>query len=141
MAFVDSKESRFLIDDASGVQRDLSPYVIEVSGLPGERGLNEVTALSETGARFVPGLEAVTFTLRGLFDGTAGTGPDAVLGPLRSHSAPVAFAYGPEGSDPGKVKYWGKCWVASYQVRSRAGGPVEWTAVLRVDGVVSRGTF
>ena len=54
MAFFDSKVSRFLIDDTGGTRRDLSPYVTEVRGLPGPRPLNEVTALGDSGARFVP---------------------------------------------------------------------------------------
>ena len=80
MAFTDGQRSRFRIADSGGVMRDLSAYITEVSGLPGERTLNEVTALGDTGARFKPGAEAVQFTLRGLFDDTPYAGADAVLG-------------------------------------------------------------
>ena len=62
MAFTDGRRSRFRIADTGGVMRDLSAYITEVSGLPGERTLNEVTALGDTGARFKPGAEAVQFT-------------------------------------------------------------------------------
>ncbi len=141
MAFFNSKVSRFLIDDTGGAQRDLSPYLTEVRGLPGERGLNEVTALGDGGARFIPGVEDVTIALAGIFDDTAASGPDAALGPLRSHASAVDFEYGPEGSGAGGVKYSGKCWVASYELRSRVGSLVEWTAALQVDGAVSRGAF
>ena len=71
MAFTDGRRSRFRIADSGGVMRDLSAYITEVSGLPGERTLNEVTALGDLGARFKPGAESTVFTLSGLFDDTA----------------------------------------------------------------------
>ena len=141
MAFFDSKVSKFLIDDTGGTQRDLSAYVTEVRGLPGQRALNEVTALGDSGARFIPGLEDVTVRLGGLFDDTATSGLDAVLGPLRTHTSAVDFEYGPEGSSTGDVKYSGTCWVVSYDLRSRVGSLVEWTASLQVEGTVARGTY
>ena len=110
-------------------------------GLPGRRNLNEVTALGDSGAKFIAGLEDVDISLSGIFDDTATTGPDAVLGPLRTHTSAVSFEYGPEGSGTGDVKYSGNCWVLSYELRSRVGDGVEWNAVLQVDGTVARGTF
>jgi hypothetical protein len=141
MSFFDSKVSKFLIDDTGSVQRDLSAYITEVRGLPGPRHLNEVTALGDSGARFIPGLEDVTITLNGIFDNTATSGPDAVMGPLRTHTSAVDFEYGPEGSTSGDVKYSGTCWVLSYDLRSRVGSRVEWSAALQVEATVSRGTY
>ena len=141
MAFFDSKVSRFLIVDTGGVVRDLSGYVVSVRGLPGVRNLNEVTALGDGGAKFIAGLEDATVALSGIFDDTAGSGPDAVLGPLRAHGSAVGFEYGPAGSAAGVVKYHGTCWVVSYDLRSRVGDRVEWACTLQVDGVVRRGTF
>lgn len=86
MAYAFGRASRFRIADAGGVIRDLSAYITEVSGLPGGRALNEVTALGDSGARFIPAAESVAFTLRGLFD-DAQSGPDSVLGGLRYHGA------------------------------------------------------
>ncbi|MDA1349165.1 MAG: hypothetical protein O3A47_09950 [Chloroflexi bacterium] len=141
MTFFDSKVSKFRIDDTGAVQRDLSAYVTEVRGLPGPRALNEVTALGDGGARFIAGLEDVSIRVNGLFDDTATSGPDAVLGPLRTHASAVDFEYGPEGADTGDVKYSGTCWVVTYDLRSRVGNLVEWSATLQVEGTVSRGTF
>jgi hypothetical protein len=129
------------MNDTGGVQRDLSQYIREVRGLPGRRALNEVTALGDSGVRFIPGLEDVAITLAGIFDNTAASGPDAVLGPLRAHTSAVAFSYGPKGSAAGDVKYSGNCWVVSYELRSRVGSLVEWTATFQTDGTVTRGTF
>ena len=141
MAFFDSKVSKFLIDDTGGTQRDLSPYITDVRGLPGLRNLNEVTALGDSGAKFIPGLEDVTITLSGIFDDTSSSGPDAVMGPLRTHTSAVDFEYGPKGSGTGNAKYSGTCWVLSYDLRSRVGNLVEWSAALQVEGTVTRGTF
>lgn len=141
MAFFDSKVSKFRIDDTGGVLRDLSAYITEVRGLPGARSLNEVTALGDSAVKFIAGLEDVTIALTGMFDDTATSGPDAVLGPLRTHTAAVDFEYGPEGTSSGSVKYSGTCWVTSYALRSRVGDLVEWSAALQVDGTVTRGTF
>ena len=141
MAFFDSKVSKFLLDDTGGTQRDLSAFITEVRGLPGPRTLNEVTALGDSGAKFIPGLEDVAITLNGMFDNTATSGPDAVLGPLRTHTAAVDFEYGPEGSGTGDAKYSGTCWVVTYELRSRVGNLVEWVATLQVEGAVTRGTY
>ena len=108
---------------------------------PGPRALNEVTALGDSGAKFIPGLEDVTIVLGGLFDNTTTSGPDAVLGPLRTHTSAVDFEYGPEGSSAGDVKYSGTCWVIAYELRSRVGNLVEWSAALQVEGTVTRGTY
>ena len=141
MAFFDSKVSKFLLDDTGGTQRDISSFMTEVRGLPGARQLNEVTALGDSGARFIPGLEDVAVSLAGLFDDTATSGLDAVLGPLRTHTSAVDFEYGPEGSTTGDVKYSGTCWVAQYDLRSKVGSLVEWSASLQVEGTVTRGVF
>ena len=138
MAFIDGRGSRFRITDTSGVMRDLSAYITEVRGLPGERALNKATALGDSGARFTPGGEAVSFTLRGLFDDTSVTGADAVLGGLRLHSTPTAFEYAPAGFAAGKARYTGDCWVKSYELLSRAGEPVSWQATLQVEGSINR---
>ena len=141
LAFFDSRVSRFLIYDTGGARRDLSPFITDVRGLPGDRALNEVTALGDSGARFIPGIEDTTVLLSGIFDDSEPGGPDFVLGPLRAHSSPVRFEYGPRGASAGSARYSGSCWVASYRLRSRVGSRVEWAAALQVDGTVGRDSF
>ena len=141
MAFFDSRASVFKLTDAGGSERDLSPYLFEVSGLPGPRALDDATALGDSGSRFVPGLESAAVYLAGLYDDDAGAGPDAALGALRTHDAATAFAYGPHGGAAGAVRYRGNCWVAAYEIASKVGNQVEFEAVLRVEGTVTRDTF
>lgn len=138
MTFMDGRGSRFRIADTGGVMRDLSKYITEVQGLPGERTLNEVTALGAYGARLKPGGEAAEFTLRGIYDDAPATGADTVLGGLRYHSEPTDFEYAPAGFASGKARYTGVCWVKSYELLSRAGEPVSWQAALQVEGSASR---
>lgn len=141
MAFFDSQESVFLLDDTGSTQRDLSPYITSIDGLPGPRELSEATALGDGGRKFHPSLENVVITLELMWSDDASVGPDTVLGPLRTHSSAVDFEYGPEGQTSGDIKYSGTCWVRNYKITSRVGSLVMATAELQVNGQVTRGTF
>ena len=141
MAFFDSSSSSFSLDDTGAAERALAAFIDDVNGLPGPRGLDEVTSLGDSGAKFVPGLENVQITISGPWEDTATTGLDAVMGPLRTGTATSTFKYGPKGTDSGFPRYTGECWVADYQVHSAVNGRVEWSATLQVDGQVTRDTF
>lgn len=147
MAFFDSKVSVFRIDDTGGTLRDLSLAITDIGGLPGNRNLNEVTALGDSGVKHLPSLEDVSIALSGHYNDQAAqaspslSGPDNILGPLRTHTSAVDFEYGPEGGASSDVKYSGTCWVENYETQASVGNVVAWTATLRVDGVVARGTF
>ena len=138
MAFFNSKISTFELYETGGPQRDISVDINEISGLPGQRNLSEVTALPDTGTKWIPGLENVQITLAGLFSDTTGAGGDALLGVLRTATAAVDFEYGPEGNSAGDMMYTGTCWVTDYQITSRVGNTVAWRATLQVEGVVTR---
>ena len=141
MAFSDSDRSKFLLDDTGGTQRDLSAYITEIDGLPGARYLRETTGMADQGWVFLPTAEDARFVLRGLYDDAASSGPDAVLGPLGAHGSAVDFEFAPTGTASGSIKYSGVCWVEVYELRSRVGRLVEWTAHLRADGLVARGAY
>ena len=141
MAIFDSRRSRFFINDAGGTERDLSAYITKISGLPGNRALDEVTSLSDSGRKFIPGLEECSISITGMFDNTASAGPDAVLGPLCGHASAVEFSYEPYADVGSGVRYSGRCWVESYDISSSLGSWVRFTATLRVDGAVARGAY
>ena len=138
MAYFNSERSKFYIDDVSGVRRDLSADLTGVSGLPGARALVDVTSFSDEGRAYAPGPDDGTITLTGEFDDSDDSGVDAVLSALLRHLSPVAFEYVPAGSSPGSVAYKGSAWVERYEVGSAEGKRVGFTAVLRVEGRVSR---
>lgn len=141
MAFFDSQVSKFLINDTADAERDISPYITGIDGLPGPRELNEATTLNQPGAKWHPTLERVTITLDLLYSVDALVGTDTVLGPLRTHTAARAFKYGPHGNTAGFVKYSGSAWVRNYVIVSRVGSILTARCELNVDGAVARGTF
>jgi hypothetical protein len=141
MAFVHGKDAVFKIDDSGGTLRTLTSYVDNVSGLPGGRDLAEVTAFGDGGTKSIPGLQDVSFTIKGHFDSTATTGPNAVLNSLRTATATATFEYGPEGGTTGKVKFTGECWLTEYEVEAEVDDKVSFTAEFQVDGTVTSTTF
>ena len=141
MAFYPSKDAIFQITDTAASLRDLSPYIVSIDGLPGERELIEVTALGDGGRKFIPGLENVTFSIEFHWSDDALVGPDTVLGPLRTHTAAVAFDYGPEGKVGGDTKYSGTVWVRNFTAPSRVGSEVLARADFQVEGTVGRSTY
>ena len=138
MTFVDSSSTRFTIDDATGVEHDISSSLTEISGLPGARQLIDVTSFTDSHPKYIPGTSESTVTLAGIFNDT---GADAVLGALLHHTSPVDFAYAPAGTTAGSVRFSGRCWVERYQVASVVDSRVGFTAVLRVDGPIARSTY
>lgn len=141
MAFTHGKDSVFKIDDSGGTLRTLTSYVDNVSGLPGGRDLAEVTAFGDQGTKSIPGLQDVSFNIKGHFDSTATTGPNAVLNSLRTATATATFEYGPEGGTTGKVKFTGECWLTEYEVEAEVDDKVSFSAEFQVDGTVTMTTF
>lgn len=141
MSFTHGKDAVFKLDDSGGTLRTLTTYTDNVSGLPGGRGLSEVTAFSDQGVKSIPGLVNVSFTASGSFDSTATTGPNAVINSLRTATATATFEYGPEGGTTGKVKFTGECWLTEYTVDASVPEKVPWSASFQVDGVVTSTTF
>ena len=141
MANFAGESMKFLVTDTGAVERDLSAYITSVDGLPGDRELRDVTTLGATGRRRFPGLQDATITVEGFFDDTATSGPDAVLGPLRTDNTARTFKFGPKGSTAGFVRYTGTCLVSNYTVLGQVGGMVLWRLTLGVDGAVTRDTF
>lgn len=144
MAFFDSQSSYFAFDQTvGGALVSMGAFISEISGLPGPRNLNDVTALGDAGAKFIPGLENVTITISGHFDDSAAGsgGPDVIFGIHRTGTATGTFEYGPKGNTSGFVRYTGEAWVSNFEETSRVGSQVTYTVTLQVDGTVTRNTF
>lgn len=68
------------VDDSGGTPRDLSVYIQEIGPLGEEASFLDVTGLNDTAQRVISGVgTGQELVLRGAFDDTATTGPDAVL--------------------------------------------------------------
>ena len=140
-AIFDSAVSVFLINDTGATERNLSTYITSIDGLPGARDGLDSTTLGATGHTYHPSLQNGRFTIELVWDDTATTGPDAVLGPLRTHTAAVTFKYGPKGSTGGFPRYTGSVLVTDYTITSRIGSLVLARAEFVVSGAVTRDTF
>lgn len=137
MPFVHGKDIDFQLDDAAGTLRLVKSYLNSVSGLPGARGLSEVTAFGDQGTRYIPSLANTTFSVSGHWDTTASVGIVTVLNGLRTAVATASFVYGPEGTTTGKVKYTGECWLSEFSVDAAVADRVPVTATFQIDGVVT----
>ena len=128
------------IDDAGGTPRDLSAYLEELEPLGKIVSVLDVTGLNDAAQRVIAGAElAQEFTLLGVFDNTATTGPDAVLAGLAGKTGTVS--YGPAGNGPGQRKITGEFLCVSYRIISQAGHQVRFSARFRQDGAVSVTTW
>ena len=141
MAFGDSKNAVFRLDETpGGTLLNVSAFISEVSGLPGPRNLNEVTALGNSGAKFIPGLENVTFTIDGHYD-ASGTAIDDVIGTHRTGTVTASFEYSPLGTASGEVKFTGEAWCTTYEVKASVGSQVAFSSSFQVDGTVGRTAY
>ena len=129
------------VSDANGVARNLSPYVEVVEPLGQQVSALDVTGLNDESRQLAAGLEPVQgFTLRGLFDDTPVTGPDAVLAGVVGRV--VTISYGPAGRGAGQRRITGQFLCLSYQVGGSVGdgsrvGLVRFTARFQQSGPVT----
>ncbi|WP_427422659.1 hypothetical protein [Lysinibacillus fusiformis] len=135
------KDAYFAVDDSGGTLRNISSNVNNVSGLPSARALSDVTAFTDAGERFIPGLQGAQFTVTGNADDTATTGTLTVLNGLRTASATSSFEYGPQSNTSGKVKYSGECWLENLTVDASVTDKVPFSAQFRMDNGLTVGTF
>jgi len=138
MAKFNSKVSKFLIKDTGGTVRDLSAYLTEISGIPGERELIPWLTIGGSSREKIPSVENNgPIRLAGFFDDTATSGPDIVLAALRTYETRTEFNYGPKGSTTGFRRFDGFVFVRRYEVRSIPGELVAFVAELEVDGAIT----
>ena len=137
----DAQVQKFSIVDTGTTERDITDYIISIEGLPGPRELSESTTLNRAGRYAHPTLENVLITLEMVLSKDALLGTDTVFGPLRTHTSPTAFVYGPFGSTGGFPKYSGNCWVQNYTITGRVVNTITARVELKVQGVVNRGTY
>ena len=142
MAVFDSDQSKFSITDTGSSSRDLSAFINQIGGLPGTRGMNDKSGLTNSSRAWHPSLREASITLGMTWDNTATSGPDVVLAGLLDYTtAATAWEYGPEGTTSGDFKYSGNQWTETYEITSQVGNLVIATATLKVDGAITRGTY
>ena len=138
--YASAGRSYVAVEDAGGVNRDLSSWVERVGPLGRELAARDVTGVNDGAARTAAGPEvAQEFTLSGRWDDTPAIGPDAVLSGIVGRT--VAVEYGPVGNAPGQRRVSGKFVCLSYRIGSKAGEPVRFEAAFRQDGAVELGVW
>jgi hypothetical protein len=129
MAFVHSSGVVTSIDGD-----DLSVYANNVS-FTRTADTHDVTCFGKTSKVYAPGLKDGTATVEGIYDGTASTGPGAVLRPLVGAAA-VELIYKPEGTGSGLPIATVDVLVTEYAEEAPVADMITWTAELQLsDGI------
>ena len=136
-----SRQSTLSIVDAAGTARVLTPYVLSIDGIPGERELLDVTALGDVGHRWLPDLQNGRVTIELLWSDDAGTGSETVFGGLFTDTTARALTFGPRGSGSGNRQWLGNVFVRLLNQPSRVGNALHAMVEVNVDGTWTRGTF
>ena len=128
------------VDDSGGTPRNLSAYIEEIGPLGEEASFLDVTGLNDTAQRVISGVgSGQELVLRGAFDDTATTGPDAVLSGIVGKTGTVS--YGPAGNSSGLRKITGEFLCLSYRVISKVGDQVRFEARFKQDNAITLTTW
>lgn len=136
--YFDAEVSVFKLNDGSQLQ-DLSPYVIELRGLPGRFKVNDITTFGSVGERPGPSIFVVHFTIEFLFNMITSVGTHTVLSAMFSNKTLRAFEYYPAGVTAGNAKLYGSACLPVYETTSRAGNQLLTHAEFHADNGITIG--
>lgn len=128
MAFLHGQHTVVKVDG-----NDLSDYT-DTSELPRTADSHDVTTYGNSSHRYSGGLKDGTFTMSGVYDTTAVTGPKAVLEPLLGTVVPVVRQ--PEGAGVGKPQNVFDGLMTKYTETSPVADMVKWSCEFQIDGDV-----
>lgn len=130
MAFVHGKSTVVQVDS-----NDLSAFT-NTSEFNQSQDSHDVTAYGNDGHTFRGGLTNGTFTMSGIYDNTASTGPRAVLQPLIGQADPVTVIRQPEGAGASLPQDSFSGLLTSYSEASPVADMVTWSAEFQISGDV-----
>lgn len=128
---------------------NISDNCKEVS-FPSTMDTAETSTFGSDVKTYVQGLRGSTISVSGSFEGTTnildgtsanGKTLDQIFSDLIGAATNPTFAYGPTGSETGKVKYSGTFLLTSYQITGSIGDLVAFSAEFQVSGTITRGVF
>ena len=137
MALVHGKNSIFKIDNTSDALTDISQYVTNVEGLPGDTATGKTTTLGKESETYIPGLHDAVITVALIWDATL----DGIIGTVTQQKVIRDVEYGPAGSTGGFVKHSCAVWITAYKVGSPVGDVVTASLTLQKSGDLTTGTF
>ena len=128
------------VDNALGTSVNMTAYVDIISALGREFTQLDTTSFVDTAERVIAGIETgQEFTISGVFDDAATTGPDVVLaarvGSLGS------WIYAPGGTASGKRKFSGEALCVRYTCSAEVKGFVKYECVFKQDNAATVGTW
>lgn len=132
MAFVHGKNAKVSLDGD-----DLSVYANNVE-LEQEAEALDVTTFGKNSKVFAGGLKEGTATIEGIYDGTASTGPAAVVRPLLGTT--VEMIYQPEGTGSGKPTHTVDVVVTNYSETAPVAEMITWSAEVQLSDDVATTT-
>lgn len=130
MAFVHGKDTVVTVDS-----NDLSAFA-NTSEFNPTTDSHDVSTYGTDGHVFEGGLTNGTFTVSGIYDNTASTGPRAVLQPLKGTAAKVTVTRQPEGAGSGLPQDTFDGLLTSYTETNPVADMVSWSAEFQVSGSV-----
>jgi len=140
MALYDASIARFYMTEAGG-ERNISPYIVSIDGLPGTRILLPATTINDTGRKSHPGIQQADIRLELLWSDDALVGSHTVFAILFEDTTARAFRYGPEGDTAGDIKISGTALLRLYNAITRVGNMQSCTVELEVQGAIAFGVF
>lgn len=133
MAFVHGKGAVTSVDG-----KDLSVYSNSIT-FTRTADNHDVTTFGKNSKVYFQGLKDGTASVEGTYDGTASTGPGAVLRPLVG-AASVDMIYRPEGTGTSKPTATVDVFVTSYEESVPVADMITWTADLQLSDDIADST-
>ena len=137
MAFVHGKDSVFKIDNTSNSLTDISQYVTNVTGLPGDTATGKTTTLGDESETYIAGLHDASITVDLIWDAAL----DGIIGNVTDQKTIRDIEYGPAGSTGGFVKHSCAVFITSYKIGSPVGDVVTASLTLQKSGDLTTGVF
>ncbi len=135
--YFDAEVSVFKIND--GTLRNISPYINELRGLPGQYKMHDLTTHGSVGERPAPGLQTNRLILEMLFNMVTDVGTWTVLKNLWNNTTLAPFAYYPAGEVTDNPKITGNAYLAIFEITGRVGNQASVHAELAVNNGVTLG--
>lgn len=125
---------------AGGTLVSITSYVKEIETVGREYDPLDDTHFDDTAERVIQGIErSQEFRIRGAFDDTATTGPDAIFG--TAVGTLLSFEFNPIGTASGRRKINMEVFVRSYKAGAPSpSGEVEYEVVFKQDNAATVGT-
>lgn len=136
--YFDAEVSVFKLHDGTAL-RDISAYVNELRGLPGQTKMNDITTWGSVGERPGPSIKVVHFTMELLFNMVASVGVHTVLEAMWDDKALRAFEWYPAGETADNAKISGNAYLPIYEITSRVGNFIAVHAEFHADNGVTIG--